>query len=87
MSEAGELNNRINAIFERLFQASPQMLGDQVRRRELQRWDSLGHLTLLAALEKEFQIDILPEEGLAMETVGDVKSTVEKLYQRNRASR
>jgi acyl carrier protein len=86
MSDSNELNNRVNALFQRLFQASPEALGDSVRRGQLPRWDSLGHLELLAGLEKEFQIDIPADEVLTMETVGDVKRTVEKLYQKNRPS-
>jgi acyl carrier protein len=87
MSDSTELNNRINGIFLRLFQASPDVLKDQLRRGELQKWDSLGHLELLAALEKEFQIDIPPDEVLAMETVGDVKRTVEKICQKKPPSK
>ncbi len=72
-------DDRIRAIFQRLFDVSPQSYRDDIRRGELQRWDSLGHLELQAALEKEFQIEIPVDEVLTMETVGDVRQTVEKL--------
>jgi acyl carrier protein len=80
MMNSGDINDRVNAIFQRLFQAAPEALGDTVRRGQLERWDSLGHLELLTALEKEFQIDIPAEEVLSMETVGDVKRLVAKLH-------
>jgi acyl carrier protein len=82
-NDPSTLNDRIEAIFARLFRANPAKLGDHVRRGELQRWDSLGHLELLAALEKEFQIEIPVDEVLAMETIGDVKRTVEKRCRTN----
>ena len=73
---------RVDVLFQRLFQASPEMLKDTIRRGELPKWDSLGHLELLAALEKEFSIDIPPDEVLAMETIGNVKQTVVRLCQK-----
>jgi acyl carrier protein len=79
MNDTGKLNDRINSVFKRLFQASPQSLGDHVRRGELPRWDSLGHLELQSALEKEFKIEIPVDDVLTMETVGDVRRTVAKL--------
>jgi acyl carrier protein len=82
--DSSELNARVDGIFQRLFQAGPDMLKDTVRRGELPKWDSLGHLELLGALEKEFQIDIPPDELLAMETIGDVKRTVINLCQRKK---
>jgi acyl carrier protein len=81
--DPGTLNNRIEAIFARLFQADPAKLGDQTRRGELPRWDSLGHLELQATLEKEFQIEIPVDDTLTMETIADVKRTVEKLCLKN----
>ena len=53
--------------------------GDNVRRGELPRWDSLGHLELQSTLEKEFMIEIPVDDVLTMETVGDVRRTVAKL--------
>jgi acyl carrier protein len=82
LHDADKLNDRINVIFKRLFQARPESLGDHIRRGELQRWDSLGHLELVSSLEREFHIEIPTDEVLTMETVGDVRRTVEKLSQK-----
>ena len=79
MNDPANLNDKINAVFKRLFQAKPESLGDNVRRGELPRWDSLGHLELQSTLEKEFKIEIPVDDVLTMETVGDVRRTVAKL--------
>jgi len=73
MSALPAIDAALPAIFERLFGLDPASLNDQVRRGELERWDSLGHLELLEALRLEFGVEIPPEQGLDMETVADVK--------------
>ena len=80
-SGSNELDNRIIAIFQQVFQASPEALTDSARRGELPRWDSLGHLELIASLEREFQIEVPADDALTMDTVGDVKQKVARLCQ------
>lgn len=72
---------RVNSIFRRLFELEAAQLNDQLRRGQVQRWDSLGHLELLAALEKEFNLQIPVDQVLDMESVGDVKNTIRRLSQ------
>ncbi len=76
---ADEVETRLRAIFERLFEVRPEAITDRTRRGGLERWDSLGHLELLEALRREFSIDIPPEAALAMETFADVKLIVGRL--------
>ena len=40
----------------------------EVSPETVAEWDSLSHVKLLAALEKEFEIAVTPEEGLDLET-------------------
>ncbi len=79
MNDASLIDDKVNAVFQRLFDVSPPDLDDQDRRGELPRWDSLGHLELVAALEKEFAVKIPLEKAIMMETVGEVKRTMAEL--------
>ncbi len=79
MTESIDLNAKIKAIFQRVFEVRPEEIADQTRRGELERWDSLGHLVLLEALREEFRIEIPPEQALEMETVQDIKRVVTAL--------
>ena len=81
--DASQIDDQLKAIFQRLFGVGADQLNDQLRRNGLQRWDSLGHLELLASLEKEFRVEIPLTEVLAMETVGDVKRVVAGLCQQS----
>ena len=79
MNKNNNLDATIKAIFQRVFELRPEEITDQARRRDLERWDSLGHLVLLEALQEEFHIEIPPEQGLEMETVADIKRVVTTL--------
>ena len=76
MISDNNLDGRIRAIFQQLFDVGPGIINDQTRRGDLERWDSLGHLDLVETLRVEFQIDIRPEEALEMETVADIKRII-----------
>jgi acyl carrier protein len=72
---------RVNTLFERLFEVGPRQFRDDTRRGDLDRWDSLGHLTLVEALREEFGRDIPPELALNMDTVADIKRIMSALLE------
>jgi acyl carrier protein len=74
------LRGQIGTVIEETFQVPAAMITDETRRGDLDRWDSLGHLTLIEALRQRFGIEITPEDALEMDTVGDVKRIVVALY-------
>lgn len=79
MMKDNDLDAAIKAIFQRVFKVRPEELTDQTHWGDLERWDSLGHLELLEALQEEFQIKIPPEQALDMFSLGDIKRVVRAL--------
>ncbi len=79
MGDSSGIDAEIAVVFQRLFGLAPNQLNREIRRGQLERWDSLGHLDLLEALRTEFGIDIPPEQALDMETVADVERVVSSL--------
>ena len=45
---------------------------------EIPDWDSMNHLSLILALNEEFDIDLDFEEVMAIEKIGDIKDTLNK---------
>ena len=39
-------------------------------------WDSLGHLSLLTALEEKFNISFDMDETMSIQSIGDLKNTL-----------
>jgi len=76
MSDDRQLEGRIKAIMARVFEVGPEAITDKTRRRDFERWDSLGHLALIGAVQDEFQIEIPPDQALEMETIEDVKRAI-----------
>ena len=65
----------VTRIFEELFPAATDLTDDS-GRRDVDGWDSLGHLELVSALEAEFSVFITPEVALEIETVGGAKKLI-----------
>ena len=70
MSE--EIKTRLNSIFADVFQDSSIQISDEMTTQDVERWDSLSHLTLIATIEDEFDIKFKLKELIAMKNVGDL---------------
>jgi len=60
------LEDRIKEIFSSVIDVSPEQIHDETKPSDLENWDSMNHLILIAAFEDEFSINIEPEEIGAM---------------------
>ena len=49
-----------------------QSIDDQTILRSMEGWDSLKHLMFLMAVEKQFKVEISPEEIPTILNVGDL---------------
>lgn len=76
---AEQFDDRIYAVFERLFGVRAEELSPQTRRGDLEEWDSLGHILLVEALCDEFGVAISAEQALDLETISDIKMLIAKL--------
>ena len=56
----------------KLFDERPERLTPEMNRDDIQAWDSLGVLTLLADLDSDFDIQLSDDEVQGMKTVKDV---------------
>lgn len=73
------IDAQLRRIFGRLFPVNPVELTDDVRRGELDGWDSLGHLDLVNELETQFSVAIDPSRALEIDTFGAAKRVVADL--------
>ena len=67
------MNERLQRIFELQFNVFPEMWSDSLSPEHIQQWDSLGHLSLIQAIEAEFQLTLADGELTEMEDVGKIK--------------
>lgn len=53
---AGTNKQRYDKVFMEVLNVSPEDLGENLTYNSVPTWDSVGHMSLMAALETEFDI-------------------------------
>jgi len=73
----GALKSRFLVIVSRCFQMQTEDIDLSLRFNETPQWDSIAHLLLIAALEKEFGIQFTALEVMGIKVLSHLLSTVE----------
>ncbi|OFW11415.1 MAG: hypothetical protein A3H96_00495 [Acidobacteria bacterium RIFCSPLOWO2_02_FULL_67_36] len=72
------LNGRLRDVFKEVFGVDD--IDDTVSVGTLARWDSLAHITLMLAVETEFDVRITTDEAIGMTDVKAIRAVLrEKL--------
>ncbi len=67
---------RLQKIFQQVFEDPHFTITEQMSAKDVSNWDSLTHIQLILAVEKEFQIKIPLGELEAMQNIGDLFKTI-----------
>jgi acyl carrier protein len=70
-----ELKDRIIAVLQKVFEL--EQIDENASQQTVEKWDSLGHLNLIVALEEEFDVSFEPEEIAEMISVQMIINKVE----------
>jgi acyl carrier protein len=78
--------DRMTRIFREVFDDDKIEIRDDMTSKDIEAWDSLMHIDLIYAMEKEFGIVFSTgEAGSALKNVGELRTLVErKLVARSR---
>ncbi|MBB5827633.1 acyl carrier protein [Micromonospora carbonacea] len=60
------LSDRLRAVFVEALELGGEVDVENLRYREIEQWDSLGHMTLVAAIEEEFDVQLDTEQVIEM---------------------
>mgnify|MGYP001792735359 CR=1 FL=1 len=71
------MKERFFASFKEALQIEDREISLEDVFRDYEEWDSLGRLSLIAALDEEFDLQIEDKEFEKLVTVGDILTTVE----------
>jgi acyl carrier protein len=69
---------RLNAIFQDIFDDPSLKVNDAMRADDVEGWDSLSHINLIVAVEKEFNIRLTTAEVRGLNNVGDLMALISK---------
>ena len=75
-----EIFNGVQDIFRDIFDEDGMVIKNATSSDEIEDWDSLNHINLVSAIEKEFEIRFALGELMALKDVGSmIDLMVEKL--------
>ena len=71
-----EIFERLNTVFRDFFDDEDIELDEETTADDIDDWDSLNHITLLAAVEDEFGIRFTMGEVSGMKNVGEMAQII-----------
>jgi acyl carrier protein len=70
--ERSKIENSIIEIFNDVFEIKDIVINDELSQKDVEDWDSIGHVRLVIAIQEEFNIDIPIEDTISLSTVGKI---------------
>ena len=70
MIERTEVMRRLTEVFQETFDDPGLEISDSMTAADVDEWDSLQHIVLVLAVEREFRIRLNPAEVGKLENVG-----------------
>lgn len=74
--ESQEINERLTAIFREVFEDEDIVLSENQTAEDIENWDSLSHMMLIAAIEKEFGFKFKLKQLSSLVSVGGFLSAI-----------
>ena len=71
-----EVFRRITAIFREEFDDDTLIIVDETNAEDIEDWDSLAHVELVLAMEKEFQMKFNLKEVGELQNVGEMADLI-----------
>ena len=72
-------NERLAKVFSQVFEKNPADLTLQTDMDFIDAWDSLGHLNLIMAVEKEFHVKFPTGQIISLDSVEKIQNALQKM--------
>ena len=76
--DRNDILKRVEEIFREELELDNLVLNDETTADDVEEWDSLSHIQLVAAMEEAFGIEFKSREILSWENIGDLIDSIEK---------
>lgn len=76
--ERSDILAKVEEIFREELEIDDLVLTDETTADDVEEWDSLSHIQLVAAMEEAFGIEFKSREILSWENIGDLIDSIEK---------
>jgi acyl carrier protein len=72
------VNNKLKELLKDVFALPDGEINDDLTVNTLETWDSLKHMELVVAIEKEYGVDLSVDEIISMKSVDAIKTILKK---------
>jgi acyl carrier protein len=73
-----QIKEKLLLIFRQVFKDNTLVITEITTANDVERWDSLTHMTLIATIEEELKIKFKLKDLVNMKNVGDLITIVEQ---------
>lgn len=73
-----EIYERLNTVFRDVFDDESITVTDETTAKDISGWDSLVHITLMDAVEEEFDIRFDMKTVVKLKNVGEMADVIEE---------
>ena len=73
-----EILEKLNEVFHDVFDNNDIVVSEQTNANDIEEWDSLIHITLISAVEDEFDVSFDMKTVVSMKNVGDMIDAIEE---------
>ncbi len=70
------INERLNEVFRNVFDDDDIVVDRETTADDIEDWDSLEHIRLIGAVEREFGVKFSMKEVSAMKNVGEMMDII-----------
>ena len=74
----GSIDARLNGVFQNVFDDPDVTVARQTTAQDVEGWDSLTHINLIVAVEKEFKIRFTTAEVTGLKNVGELIDAISR---------
>ena len=78
LTSAPEIESRLTAVFQDVFDDPSMVLSDDLTAADVEGWDSLSHIDLIVAVEREFKVRFTTAEVTLLKNVGGLAELIQK---------
>ena len=73
---ANNINERLNEVFQNVFDDEDITVDRDTTADDIEDWDSLEHIRLIGAVEREFGVKFTMKEVSTMKNVGEMMDII-----------
>jgi len=85
MPQMNDAHTRLTDVFHDVFDDDSLVLSKEMTANDVENWDSLTHINLIVAIEKEFRVRFLTSEVSGLKNVGQLEALIESKVQKQNA--